>query len=129
MLTIEINGIGAAIGMLDIQTTAIQHGTNVAINQLGNLGVRLGRPMIPADSGETRQRLAATYQRLQGEITARVAVRGNRRHIMRFLEGGTKSHGRGGGPLPAHHIMEHLRQQLELLAGPTVEVAIHSQLK
>jgi hypothetical protein len=128
MIAFEVKGITDVINMFDVTKVQVKHGMGVAIQQLANIGVQLGRPMIPlGDAGppHTRDRLLAT---MEGEAKARVTVRGSRRHILRFLEGGTRSHGRGGGPLPAHHIMERLHTQLEALAGNTMETALESSV-
>lgn len=133
-ISFEVQGIESVISMLeDLVETRIKYGMSVAVQQLAAIGVALGRPMIPIGplgtdptSGQTRANLRAT---MEGSAKARITVRGKQRHILRFLEGGTVSHGRGGGPLRAHHIMERLARQLEGIAKETFEVELEAAIE
>lgn len=65
---------------------------------IGRLGVVTGR---------TRSKVRARFWRNRsGLLNGSVRVMGNRAHIARFHEKGTRSHGRHAGPLPARRMFE-----------------------
>jgi hypothetical protein len=114
-----------AVRALNEAERAIHRGIDRGIQLATQEAVRLARPQISEDSGATRRRLRATYFRELGAKVGRVGVRAPRAHIMRFLEQGTKSHGRHGGPLPAHHILAKVKAQIE----PKVPIYIEEQIE
>lgn len=88
------------------------------------------RPQIPVDTGATRQHLRGfTFRdRLTGDRVGKVTVTQPRKHIMRFIEEGTKSHGKYGGPLPAQKILARVRGQIRDIIESIYQREVESEL-
>lgn len=107
---------------------AIQRGINNGVRQSAQRAYALVGPRIPIRTGQTRRRLRVTYSKQAGQLVARIGVRAPRAHIMRFYELGTKTHGHGGGPLPAHHVLAQAKAEIQPTVEPTIESNVRMEL-
>jgi len=72
---------------------------------VGQLGKRSGRLF--------RQVKVKYFNRRDGMLGAAIKVKGDRSFVARFHEHGTKSHGRGGGPLIARQVFARTWKAIE----------------
>lgn len=130
MIQFDVDVLGAdeVIRALDQSALAIRRGNDIGIRAATREAYNIARPMIPIASGRTQRRLRMTYRREQGLLSGRVGVRAPRAHIMRFYEEGTKSHGRYGGPLPAHKVFEKVKLIVLPRVNLYVDIAINAEL-
>lgn len=128
MIEMDIQIPGNFMSQMAEIDDAIQRGMNNAVRESAQKAFSLVGPLIPIHTGQTRARLRVTYSKSKGLLTARVGVRAPRKHIMRFYEEGTKSHGRHGGPLPAHHVLAGVRTIIQPGMRGLVEANIRLEL-
>ena len=130
MLKVETKVNTAAIeSELRDLAVLVTKGSENGVREAGKLAGALAKAAIPVASGRTAGRLRVTYSRRQGDFVARVGVRAPRAHIMRFIENGTKTHGRYGGPLPARKIMAGIKLIIEPKVPEMIERAIAIELR
>lgn len=77
-------------------------------NALSFQGMRAPLGMLGIKSGRTRAQIKAKFwvEKRSGLVNGSVKVRGDRAHIARFHESGTKSHGKNSGPLLARKMFQ-----------------------
>lgn len=126
-ISIQINTAAVETEIAKLEAL-IQKGTENGVRAAGKLAADMAKPKIPVRSGETARRLRATYSHRKGDFVGRVGVRAPRRHIMRFLENGTHSHGAHGGPLPARHIMADVKSAIAPQVQQLIDQAIEIEL-
>lgn len=126
-VSIQIN-VAAVQTEIEKIEELIQKGTENGVRAAGKLAAGIAKPKIPVRTGETAKRLRVTFSHRKGDFVGRIGVRNPRRHIMRFLENGTESHGRHGGPLPARHIMADTRAAIEPRVQALIDEAIQAEI-
>jgi hypothetical protein len=95
----------------DVASRIVIPAMRVAMNYTGQRPAPIGR--LGAVSGETQSQLGTKFWTdRDGMTNAAVKVIGDRAHIARFNEAGTRSHGRNGSPLPAHKMFETVGRAL-----------------
>jgi len=106
----------------------ISKGTENGVRAASKQAGALAKPRIPVRTGQTAGKLRVTFSKRKGDFVGRIGVRAPRTHIMRFIENGTKSHGRHGGPLPARHIMSQVKAEIEPRVPTYIDQGIEAEL-
>lgn len=106
----------------------IAKGTENGVRAASKRAGELAKNKIPVRTGQTVGKLRVTFSRRKGDFVGRIGVRAPRTHIMRFLENGTKTHGKHGGPLPARHIMADVKTIIAPQVPGFIDTAIETEL-
>lgn len=126
-ISVQINAAAAESEIKKLEDL-ISKGTENGVRAASKLAAGLAKPRIPVRTGQTAGKLRVTFSRRKGDFVGRIGVRAPRAHIMRFIENGTKSHGRHGGPLPARHIMSGVKSQIEPQVTKFIDEGIAAEL-
>lgn len=126
-INVQINTAAVETELAKLQTL-IEKGTENGVRTASKEAGALAKPRIPVRSGQTAGKLRVTFSKRKGDFVGRIGVRAPRTHIMRFIENGTKTHGKHGGPLPARHIMSGVKAEIEPRVPKYIDAGIEAEL-